>query len=187
MTSMTTNQSREIVSVLDPAIDHQRTDIRAYIDDRDPARLVYKDGQEPTRYYVRHIGTRLFNTVVESAPTDASKWALAFKHGIVEVHNLDGRARYVPEGSNATGVGPHLTDEQLEDFAPAVIHEVGQIVYQSAFLGRGSTVSYRLLPSLLSHLTAQVVRDAESLRTELSSRTSGDSSHPDGSESESGA
>jgi hypothetical protein len=179
-----TNQPRVIISVLDPAIDKSRTDLKKYIVERDVSCLVLKGAMEPTRYFVRHLGTKLFNSVIDAATSDALKWQLAFQFGVVEVQNLDGRQRYVPEGEpNPNGGIPvHLTDDQLEDFAPAVIQEIGQIVYQSAFLGRGSTVSFRLLPSLLSHLTAAVVRDAEQAQSEPPSSSSDASSLPDDSE-----
>lgn len=128
---------------------------------------------EPKRFMTRRLGVRLFSSVIDVAPSESMKRLLAFQYGVVEVRNHNGLPSYVPSvDSGIPTIGKHMSDEQLETFAPAEVHEVGQVIYEASFLGQGSTGSYRALPSSLSHLAFLVVQDAASATSELTSKSS---------------
>ena len=182
---MFSNKPTELVCIIDPAVDKSKTDIKKYIDTRDLKHVVLKEGKEPARFFARRLSTRVFNQVVEGATTDVLKFQLAFQFGVSEIRNLtivdesenaSVLSRYMPdgEGNVNTGFPSHYTDEQIDKISPAVVREIGSLIYYASFLGMTSGEHYDLPPSLHSILARQIVRDAAETQDEQSSMTKDD-------------
>ncbi len=172
-------QPFETVCWWDPAIDlaSAATDLEGFMRSRRMADLAMRSGVDPMVFVLRPITRRTAICYVRRGATDDEIRMLAFQASVIEVRNArleDGRteARWRPRRrSDMTEPQQELLAEivsgdELEQFDPATILEIGEVARTRAFLPRGTVPLYRLPPS-----SVQLARNLDSLRADAGSST----------------
>lgn len=131
----------EVVSVLDPAIDHARmldTKFVEYMHTRDISivRPYFKEDVKPTIFHMREIPQDLWESYIEYGTIEEEKWRRAFLAGLVSIDNLHQRDgilldKYTPAKRPEKDVA---VDEVLQRVSPAERLEIGRVVYTHSFL-----------------------------------------------------
>lgn len=155
-----------VVSVFDPAIDHERTSdatLTEYLKSRDYDQIkgCMKPGEKPQVYLLKPIPHRLFARHVQASQTESERCLCAFEcalHGIENFRKEDGTRVYwqPPNRVNPDAVG--LTEEEFELFSQHEIEEVGAVAWFRHFLPRWTVGGYRLPPTCLAVLTQSLPR-----------------------------
>ncbi len=137
-----------LVSVHDPAIDRERSDMESYERDYsyNPTRLVFHAGQQPTQFVCRPLShrlvARLLDVMMHGTPQGEVDVAvheaalMAFRYGVADIRNLSGfdPARHVQRGN------PPVIKESWLDTSPLpveVVVEIGAVILARARLGEG--------------------------------------------------
>ena len=140
----------EVVSLLDPAIDLDESNVYLYRASRDQKHLVFHDvsatdeeGEPigPAEVYVlRGLSTAYVHDVILANPNAATQLRIAFQACLVEVRNFHGdpsRGTWKPERVSAGRVKNKrsvlVTDEELELFDPLVVEEIGEVAKTRLF------------------------------------------------------
>lgn len=163
----------DVVCTLDPALDRERMDVRAYGESRDPSLIRSLPGREPYVFRVRPLGAMI--QAVEAGSNRATQLMQAFAYGVVEIRNWPSRGlstkptRLVPQvtGHDALVWDDHaLFGEVLPAFGAAFIYEIGAFIYERALLGgnalSGGSMPYALPLSSLEGLARIERRSAAS-------------------------
>ena len=138
----------KVVSIYDPAIDLDHSDMDAYCASRDVKHLRFHKGKQPAVFSVRKIPRSVHVKYIEALMGDHARHTAAFECGVVQVENLasmDGTTvkLFEPEwmrNKDRQLVG--LTDDELEMFHPNDIFDIGGVAYDRCFLRPGSKAHF---------------------------------------------
>lgn len=128
-----------LISVRDPAIDPDRSDLDAYESDYlyDPARLVLREGELPTLFHCRPLSQRLVVRLldrmmrgreggeVEVYVHEAA--LLSFRYGVSDIENLPG---FDPQRHIQQGNPPAIKESWLDKsgLPVDVVVEIGSVI-----------------------------------------------------------
>lgn len=156
-------KSFSVVRCFDAAIDAVRTDMHAFLSDRDTKRLVYLEGERPVVYQCRVL-TRSEWRHIHSLAHDADRYEYAFRCGVLSVDDHmwpDGSRRTWTRPDDGSGKPRPIPDEYLDEhFAEADIQEVGHVVWARSFFGQRQRPFYQLLDTSQYALRARVFHRA---------------------------
>lgn len=168
-------KSFAVVRCFDAAIDVGRTDMHAFLTDRDASRLTYIEGERPVVYRCRVL-TRGEWRHMHSLAHDADRYEYAFRCGVMSVDDLewpDGRRGTWTRPDDGSGKPRPIPDEYLDEhFAEADIQEVGHVIWARSFFGQRARPFYQLLDTSQYALRALGFHRAARTRASSSSPTS---------------
>lgn len=180
---------KPVVSILDPAIDHERAGwdvIRRYKEHReyDLIRQYIKPGEHPTVYHLRPLRQSVFSDKVEALLGQHARCAAAFRYGVARVEHMrtvDGR-RVDWKPSTEHG----MTDEELDRFWAYERDEIGSVVWHQSVLPPWIAGEYQLPPmslgiaeQTLPRLVGQSQSDPQKSNEEHSASTKGTQNEAD--------
>lgn len=93
----------ELYVSFDPAIDQDKSDIKAYISTRDPKHLQFKPGMTPTKFYIKNLPRALFLNSIATSTNPIMQAMLCFQYGIERIDNL--KETFCNEGVSITNNG----------------------------------------------------------------------------------
>lgn len=175
----------------DPAIDHAQSNIGKFIESRDVAHLVIREGRRPAAFHLRAIPNRLVLDHLATESNIERKRQLAFRSALVRVENAQlgditsplwqpqvvADAQRTSEGRGLSRMFTLVSDDELELFDPATVMEIGEVALTRAFLPKAFEASYALPPTSRRLLIMMHGLLAEMTRTALAG-TSGSSPAP---------
>lgn len=173
MTLPSAHQSLPVVSLYDSALDVGKMDLVEYASTRDPDLVVEKPGVKATWFNLQPLSTRAFQGLIQPlADREAERRCVAFQLSVASVDHLvtrDGRkvAAYMVNGSQRIGdiELKMLADEQLDDFWPSVVDEIGEVAYRRGFFPDGCVDTLRVPRTWLSICLRRLDLAAASLAT----------------------
>lgn len=150
--------SEPIVSIYDPAIDHDQSNMAAYEKTRNIEHLVFKMGHEPTKFYFRNLPSNIFVNIQTKVSAE-SRGIVAFGYALERIEGLkefclnegvelthDGLNIWEPDDVieiDGKKVKGSLSPEPL--FHLKVIMELGFLVCEKALLMRGQEPDFHAL------------------------------------------
>ena len=152
-TAINADETREVISVLDPAIDKENSDLIAYREHYDQKHLVIREDAEPTVFTLRHIPLREANKIKDSftrfsvptdsddmndraetavalnqAYTEACRWGVVGWAGVRDADGNEVKARTYKRASGSKSYDV-LTDAALGQLSAwGVVGELGRLL-----------------------------------------------------------
>ncbi len=139
-----------VVLLSDPAIDYAASNFEAFLRERDPAHLVYHEGEQPTVFHCRVL-TLQERRDVRNKASDADRHEAAFVRGLEKVDAVRNASSDRPGWYRSTtkdGKQRNVPDSDLEDiFSESQVQEVGSVIWHRSSLPlyQGCAVTYPLL------------------------------------------
>lgn len=172
-----------LVSACDPAIDFvgMGRGLAEYMKHREFERLKFHEGKTPTVFETSRLDAEVMQRFVKTEPTTSGQYREAFRYGVAKVTNYhDDQGQLHAEVTPSDSIKlPGTTvarfgDEELFQFAPVDVEEIGHIIFTRSFLRPGSAVCFHPPHLLRAALVAtQFSRAAELAETLPSSAKSG--------------
>lgn len=143
-------------------------DLLEYRETRDPKHIKDKRGKKAARFHLRPIPTSLFLRIVNTAPTQEEKEIRAFMLALDSVTD-----HVTPDGTKIADWQPlgkveaqgttwkMVDDDQLDQFLPHQVEEIGAIAWRRCALGKASAAPYPVRPLLAAALEAMSRRAAQ--------------------------
>lgn len=156
---MQSTQPERMLSLFDPALDLHAMDGKDELQDfmrtRSPEAAKLHPDMRPMIFHVGDIDPATFVSHVETAPTEIEKFVRAFRYGVRRVDDFVGRDGKGPmpltPAEKTTGAGgmtiESLSDEQVRQFAPAYLRDIGERVFYRSFFDPRSAATWRPRPS----------------------------------------
>lgn len=176
-----TGNPRPVVSVVDSALDVSAMggDIKPYIETRDPDLIKDKPGQEATRYHCSGVLASVFESYVQQASGEETRYIRAFAVGVQKITGLvdmKGVSHALVEPEDKVMVGgtevPVFAKHQLNLIYPGVKLEIGAVIWSMSFLPPGESSFSPPPPSSLSILAKRISRDAGATRNTAQAESS---------------
>lgn len=147
----------------DPAIDHDKTNIREYMETRDVSLLRFHLDQKPTKFYLKNIPRGIFVNGILNASISNQPF-LAFQYGIDRIENLkvtflnpeveiinNGLNIWEPSEVFTTKDGEkvkYISQDDVEKaFNIQTILEIGSVILKKTQLIPGIKLTYPVLPT----------------------------------------
>lgn len=183
----------------DPAINLANTDMRRFINTRDPRHIDFRDGMRPMTFHCRPIRNKEALRVLMSYGHDEGSARVAcFRAAVFRVENAYTLDTPVGEGSRPDIVPSSLVehpdwldeskvpkhdvgfiwseDELWRTFDPTTVADVGEVIRTATFLPPSRSLTFTLPPSSSQLLTAQ----GDLLAAISKNRSTGQTSTPQG-------
>lgn len=165
-----------VVSIYDPAIDLESTNLVEYVRTRDVGALKFYDGARPTVFHAR-VMTLSERRAARSCATDADRYEHAFKTCLQRVddlvyENTGERRSWVRAGDDGAKQRP-IDDASLEQhFAESDIQEIGSVIWARSFFSRAAPLHCPPLDTSLLALRGRTPHPAALTRDTSSSAQS---------------
>lgn len=161
-----------VCSILDPAIDHVRSDLAKYETTRNPGLVHPLPGKAIEWFHLRPLTMRELKLSIATQMTAEARWCLSFCLAVTGVENIGGRLSaglWKPSTPIGTDGRMMLSDDDLEMWDGVTIDEIGKVAYERASFRRAAEGFFALPPS--SAVVLQTVSDRLAAATRLAAKT----------------